>query len=41
MARFKMLMCNHYSEQDRAGESFQGLAETMIATLANDSGDAK
>ena len=41
LARFKMLMCNHYTEQDRAGEIFQGRAETMIATLANDPGEDK
>ena len=41
LSRFKMLMCNHYTEQDRAGPIFQGLAETMVATLTNDPGEDK
>ena len=41
LARFKMLMSHHYTAQDRSGVIFQGLAETMIATLTNDPGEDK
>ena len=41
LSRFKMLMCNHCTEQDRAGPVFQGLAETIVATLTNDPGEDK